>query len=142
MSTAKLVDLKMEDQTTAALYSKIPRKYLHSDSLLDKAMYHWSGEIGVENLQESDIIVVIDAWAYRQRHQENGKIVRLRTGGFPEGEKFRNLKLMGAIHDGKLYVVTEPSNKRVKDISSRTPVRIAGVGSAMKRFKKQLELVA
>lgn len=135
--SANLMDLYMEDvPKPAELYTSIPRKYLHSDSRLDKVAYTWSGELPAEELKEDDVIVTLDAWAYRQRRGD-GVIVRLRTGGFTQGKDFYTLKLMGCIRDGSLYVVTEKANKKVSDIAPKTPVRVAGIGSAMKRFHKQ-----
>jgi len=138
MSTAKLTDLQMTDKTTASMDQRIPRQYLHSDSQLKKTYYTWVGELPLESLESDDSVVVIDAWAYRQRHQESGRIIRLRTGGFPKGEDFQHLKLMGVVRGGKLMVITEIANKKVRDIAPRTPVRIAGIGSAMSRFRKAI----
>ena len=136
METAKMVGMYFPDvKQEAALFTAIPTKYLHSDTRLTKVRYNWVGEVHVEDLTQDDIVVTVDSWAYRQRRAD-GAIVRLRTGGFNKDNEYRTLKLMGVIRDGKLYIVTETSNRRVKDIAPRTPLRIAGVGSAMTRFRK------
>lgn len=136
--TARLVGIFiMGCKKEAALYDKISTKYIHSDNYLDQTVYRLSGEVKLNELTREDLVVVVDAWAYRQRNADGEKI-RLRTGSFAskENKEQRHLKLMGIIRQSKLFIVTERANKRVMDIAPMSPVRVAGIGRAMMKFRQ------
>jgi len=129
-----VTDLIMSDKTICQLFRDLPAKYLHSDSPLAKKMYKFVGTAPVSDAnfastQKGFQLVTIDAYAYRQRHQETGKIVHLRTGAFArKGQNAVPLKLAGIVDNvSHLYVLVETANDKVSDIGSEAPVRISGL---------------
>lgn len=129
-----VTDLIMSDKTICQRYNSLPAKYLHSDSPLAKKMYKFVGTATISDAVLTDGItgfqlVTIDAYAYRQRHQETGKIVHLRTGAFArKGQNAVPLKLAGIVDNvGHLYVLVETANDKVSDIGSEAPVRVSGL---------------
>lgn len=138
--TARLVGLFIVGcNKEAALYDKISTKYIHSDHFLDQTVYSLCGEVKLNELTEQDLVVVIDTYAYRQRNADGEKI-RLRTGAFTSrvDNQQRPLKLMGVIRQNKLFVVTKRANQRVNDIAPMSPIRVAGIGRAMMKFRQAL----
>ena len=132
VQTAKLVSLLVGESTPVNLYGTVGVKHLHSDSKLEQSVYSWQGEVELETLTEDDVLVTIDSFAYRARHQDTAKVITLRNGGYNHGprDQFRTYKLMGVVRDGQLFVVTEQAGEKVEDIAPRAPVRVSGVGQA------------
>ena len=140
MTTARITDIIMNDGTECQIYRDVPVKYLHSESKLKRGLFRLAGEVELEEVTENDIIVVIDAFAIRQRHQGDTRIKRRKLGGYTGADKqFRSLKLVGVIKDTQLFLITEKANSIVEDIAPRMPIRESGVYSAMKRVRKVIE---
>ena len=137
MTTAKITDIIVHDNTECQLFRDIPVKYLHSESLLKQNTFKFAGEVKLEDLTGDEVVVVIDSFAFRQRHQETTRIIRIRTGGYTgTDKKFRLLKLVAVIKDSMLFLVTEKSNDRMNDIAPRMPIRRTGVFAAKKAVSR------
>jgi len=130
----KVTDIVMSDKTICQLFGNLPSKYLHADSPLAKTVYKFVGTCPTSDAvfsltRKGFQLVTIDAFAYRQRHEETGKIVHLRTGSFArKGQDAVPLKLAGAVDsEGRLYLLIEQANEKVSDIGSEAPIRISGL---------------
>jgi hypothetical protein len=121
----------------------VPAKFLHSDTPLGCSSYKFVDCLQLHEVRDLQL-VTIDAFAYRQKHQTRGIIVRLRTGEYDRGAYkpgkpfFRSLaqiekdctplKLAGAISpEGRLYLIVEPANYKVRDIQPWAPIRVSGL---------------
>jgi len=136
---AFITDLILSTTKTIQLNDHIHVGCLHSYNKFHQARVKFCGEIPIEEATDNDSVVVIDAFAYRQRHQEKGSIVYLKTGGYertPDGQ-YCTRKIVGIIRGRqKLFVLTEPSNDKVKDVAPRMPVILSGLIAAVRKVKK------
>ena len=126
----------MVDRTKLEIYKKVPVKYLNSEYALKKSLYSWQGEIPITQITPKDDIVIIDTFAYWARHQSDGVIKRIKTGDFPLRGNNICLKIMGIIRDNKLYVTTKSAKPAFKDIAPMEPIRVGGLGQALKIAEK------
>lgn len=131
---ARLTDIILKGNQNIQLYKAISNKFIHSNGDLNKLSYPWQGEIHIKEVKPTDHICVIDTFAYRARNK-NGKIIRLKVGGYKYNNRLFSYKLMGVIRNGIISVVVEPANDRVKDIAPLAPVRVNGVYQAVRITK-------
>jgi hypothetical protein len=121
------------------LFNKVPSTALHADQHLDQPNYKWVGTLPTGELREGDLVVSIDADAYRQRHEGKGSIVKLRTGSYKRHGRNIALKLMGVIRCNQLYIVTDKAGEFVEDISDTAPVRVSGLKRALRIARRRTE---
>ena len=67
-----------------------------------------------------------------------GRPVKLELGTFKtRNGRFRQLYLAGIIREGKLFVVVEAANDKVKDLHPLAPMRVVSIGAAYKLMKSK-----
>jgi hypothetical protein len=134
---ARITDLVLnhKDGTKAETYTKavgvgrVPTRKLHTKSQLKYGSYLFAGEIELQDIPEGSVVVTVDAYAYRARHQTTLRIIHLILGNIPDtitGKQF-SLKLGGVIRGDELYIITDKANHNVKDIASHAPRRFSGM---------------
>lgn len=115
------------------LYDKVSKMHLHSDRPLEQLIYQWTGCLPASEVNQGDIPVSVDARAFCQRSQKDGRVVKLRTGTY--SPQYYPLKLFGIIRSNQLLLILKEASERICDIAPLAPMRTAGVRQAVKMFR-------
>ena len=136
LRSARLVDLIMTDETVLQLHQTLPIRYMSSRQPLEYPAYRWHGELPINQVTPKDIVVALNTWAYRVRHQADGRIKQRITGSFKYQGKTIYLKVIGVIRNKQLFILTTKSSKNHRDIAPMQPVRLNGMNAALKFARK------
>jgi hypothetical protein len=140
--TANIKDLEFANEKDPIKTNKeIPKSYLTlSRAGINKQKFIWRGEIKIEDLMSTDIPVVINSPAYRQRHKTSGALVRRQCQWYTDKTgATRHKKLMGVLRDDELYIVTKQALQKWADIAEESPIILPGIKHAKEVFEKNIQ---